>query len=377
MNTKHLLLLSISIIICGCSSARKDEPVRIGYIGPLTGDAVSYGTDTLHAVELAIAEANENGGINGTNIELIAQDGRCNSAEALSAATALLDVYNVDTIIGGNCSTETLAAAVKAESSETVLLAPLSSSPAVTDAGDFVFRMYPSGKLIGKIYAKYFEDNGYKNIAILSEDTDFCRGLTNAVKADLPEGANAVFFEAVKPGTKDFRSLISRMQSIEDVDVVMIAMQSDSAIAESYMQLREINEDVPVIANDLAESFSMAEIAGESLDGMDIIAVASPIPDHARTEHFMQSFVNKYGLPMQNYSNPALAYDATSLIISIMTEVGTDGEAMRDALYNLEGFDGIMGNISFDDNGDVIGVDYGLKQWKGAVVEDVSRIPIN
>ena len=46
--------------------------IKVGWVGPLTGDAASVGQDALKAAQLAVEEVNAAGGVNGRNYELIA-----------------------------------------------------------------------------------------------------------------------------------------------------------------------------------------------------------------------------------------------------------------------------------------------------------------
>ena len=147
---KRLLvpLFALGILLSACSPSDDGTgPIKIGFIGPLTGEASPYGVDTLNGAKLAVDEINEAGGVNGRMIEIIAEDGRCTGTDAASAAQKLVNVDKVVAIVGGQCSGETLAAAPIAESAKVVMISPVSSSPDVTAAGDFIFRDYPSDGL--------------------------------------------------------------------------------------------------------------------------------------------------------------------------------------------------------------------------------------
>lgn len=145
MNKRFALLLCI-LTLSACQLYDR-EPIKIGYIGPLTGEASSYGIDTINGVKLAIEEVNEAGGIKGRPVTLLIEDTRCIGIEAAGAARKLIHVDKVSAIIGGQCSGETLAAAPIAEQAQIPMISPVSSSPEVTSAGDFIFRVYPSDAL--------------------------------------------------------------------------------------------------------------------------------------------------------------------------------------------------------------------------------------
>ena len=91
------------------SAQQTEGPIKIGFIGPLTGDVASLGENALIAAQLAVDEINANGGINDRTVELIAEDGSCSGKEASSAAQKLISIDKVVGIIGGLCSSESSA----------------------------------------------------------------------------------------------------------------------------------------------------------------------------------------------------------------------------------------------------------------------------
>src|SRR5438309_1367757 len=92
-----------------------NEPIKIGFIGPLTGDGAVYGEPYRNMVVMAVEEINKAGGVDGKSIEVVYEDGKCNGKDGANAAQKLVNVDKVQVIIGGVCSSETLAAVPVAE----------------------------------------------------------------------------------------------------------------------------------------------------------------------------------------------------------------------------------------------------------------------
>src|SRR3989344_5758192 len=153
MKNKLILILAILglifIIACG-----NKENIRIGFIGPLSGDVASIGQSVKAAIELGVEEVNQAGGINGQPLEVIYEDGKCGPKDSTDAANKLINIDKVPVIIGGGCSSETLAAAPIAETSKVTLLSYCSSNPKITESGDYIFRTYPSDAFQGKVAAE-------------------------------------------------------------------------------------------------------------------------------------------------------------------------------------------------------------------------------
>ena len=66
-----------------------DETIKIGFIGPLTGDAAFIGLADERAAEIAIDDINHAGGIRGRKIQIIAEDGRYNGKDAAGLIPAV------------------------------------------------------------------------------------------------------------------------------------------------------------------------------------------------------------------------------------------------------------------------------------------------
>ena len=86
-------LATLLLIACG-----PQEPIRIGFIGELTGNSADLGEAGRNGAMLAIEQANQSGGINGRPIELLARDTGSTPATAISSAKELLDARVVAVI---------------------------------------------------------------------------------------------------------------------------------------------------------------------------------------------------------------------------------------------------------------------------------------
>lgn len=368
-----LLASLATLALTACVPAGPQGPIKLGYIGPLTGDAASYGNDTLNAARMKVEEVNAMGGIKGRQVELIAEDGRCNGADAASAAQKLVNVDKVVAIVGGQCSSETLAAAPIVEAAQIVLLSPVSSSPAVADAGDFTFRVMPGDNHKAVVTARYLEREKFEKLALLSENTDYATGLRDALVQAFGTD-KVVFNETVDPGTKDFRSLMTRLQEVA-FDVFFPNAQSDSVAAAMVQQFREAGFTQKIVSQDVADSANLGKIAPEAVEGMRLVNTSNTLGEGG-PDSFAARFRAKFGPAQSSQSFATLAYDAAGILLDAIETVGTDGVAMRDELYALPGYDGAAGVLSFDAQGEVEGVGYALKEFRNGEIVELEAIAI-
>lgn len=363
-------VLSMTLVACQSGGSAENEPIKIGYIGPLTGDAAPYGVDTLNGTKLKIDEINAAGGIDGKQLQLIAEDGRCTGVDAATAAQKLINIDGVAAIVGGQCSGETLGAAPIAETAGVVMVSPISSSPDVSTAGDFIFRDYPSDALKTQAMATYFDEQGFESIAMITENTDFATAFRNALTESLGEDA-IVFDEVVEPNTKDYRTLVTRMQDLE-FDVFFPNGQTSATIGSMLQQIREQGFDQLAVSHDVAQDKSLLEIAPEATEGLQAINV----PAVDATSEFGQKFIAEFGDAQAALAFAAHAYDAAGVLAEAMQQVGTDGAAIRDYLYGVT-YNGTVGEFGFDENGDVTGIPYVLWEVQNGEYVAVDNIPVN
>jgi branched-chain amino acid transport system substrate-binding protein len=121
-------------------------------------------------------EINKAGGIDGKRLQIIFEDGKCTSKDALSAANKLIQVDKVKVILGGHCTPESVAIAPVAEKNKIVMLAGITSTPLLSSAGEYVFRTTSVSTVQSTILAEIAVNKlGGKKFAVIYEQSDFAR----------------------------------------------------------------------------------------------------------------------------------------------------------------------------------------------------------
>ena len=347
------------------SGSISDEgPIVIGSILPLTGDAASIGQNTQTAIELAVEHINDAGGIDGRNLEVIFEDGKCTAQQAANAAQKLVNVDQVPVIIGGLCSSETLAAAPIAEDGKTVMFSMCSSSPDVTDAGDFIFRDYPSDAFQGSKAAEIaLEKLGAKKAAVLYCLSDWCVGIRDVFRKDFPSvGGEIVAEEAYEQTAKDLRTQLTKIKEAEP-DLIYFVGYTEASIV-GLKQAKELGIEAQMLGADAWDDRTIHEQAGDAAEGIVYIHPYAPL-----TDKFKAAMEAKTGSSELTICSPQ-AYDAVNIVAGIMKRVGAEGERVKDELYKVKDYQGVSGPITIDENGDLSTANYAVKIVKnGEAVE--------
>lgn len=347
-------------------SQQPQETIKIGFIGPLSGDAASFGQTERNAVDMALAEINSAGGINGRKIEVIYEDGKCSGKESSTAAQKLVDVDKVKIILGGTCSGETLAIAPITEKNKVVLFSAMSSNPAITDAGDYIFRTSPSDTETGRFSADKMIKK-YRKAAILSENTDYAQGVRKIFKEKFAEmGGTLVADEVFNQGERDFRSQILKIKDASP-DAILFVPQSGTTQGLGIKQMRELGMDKQVYT--IVATADAVDIAGSAMEGTIIVDVPQ-LPDKGKT--VIDRYREMYRQDPANEWEAGARYDSVFIIANALRKCGEDTECVKDFLYRMDWYTGSIGRYKFDSNGDVLGIVYALKVVKGGKFEIIN-----
>ncbi len=354
-------------VIKGPSAPEETGPIQIGFIGPLTGDAVTYGEPVSNAIKLAVDEVNKSGGVNGRMIEVIYEDGKCSGKDAVNAAQKLVNVDKVKIIIS-LCSGETLSILPITEPADVLVLSPLASSPDLTGAGDFFFRNNPSDADGGKVLAELISKK-YKRVAIISEQTDYAQALSRVfVKSFESLGGEVVANENFAPETSDFRSMLTKIKE-ENPEIILINPQTEIAGGTIVKQIKELGITVPLYGTIAMAGSKALEIAGTNAEGMLLVDAPGLSPNNPKAVKFLENYKAKYGEPTLEFYLGA-AYDDIFILAQSISKVGTDTEKLRDYLNEMINYNGVIGTYEFDKNGDLAGIEYVVKKIQdGKAVE--------
>ena len=183
-----------------------DATFKIGGIGPVTGAAAIYGQAVKNATELAINEVNEDGGINGYQVEFKFEDDENDAEKTLNAYNALKD-WGMNVLVGTVTSTPCVAVANETAADNMFQLTP-SGSATECVANPNVFRVCFSDPNQGTAAAQYIGEHKLATkVAIIYDSSDvYSSGITQNFTAEAAnQGIEIVSSEAfTADNNKDF-----------------------------------------------------------------------------------------------------------------------------------------------------------------------------
>lgn len=334
------------LLVSGCGETTS-KTVEIGAILPLTGDGAKYGEEARNGIELALEE------IGKDKMRVVYEDDLGTSSGAVSAFNKLTATNKVPAIIGPMYSSTALAIAPLAERKQVVVLSPSASSPALTTAGDYFFRNWPSDIFEGGEMARYArKELGLTRVAILAVNLDYGAGLTNVFRIIFEaEGGTVTTVESYDQGATDFRTQLTKIVATNPEAVYLPGYYAEIGLA--LRQARELGIRTRFFSSVGFDNPKVLEIAGNAAEG---VVFARPYYDPESSDpivkNFVSSFTKKYRSPPGVYA--AHAYEALRIMHKAIESGGKTADDIKRALYQIKDFSGVTGLTTFDNNGDVI-----------------------
>ena len=323
---------------------------KLGTAGPRTGAVAVYGLAVTNAARLAVDDWNKE---HGTNIEMIYEDTQANETQALNIYNKFVSDDKVTAIIGGTISSESIAIAGASSDTGVPIISPSATAAAFTDDnGSNVFRACYTDPQQAQLVADFAIDTlGVKKAAILyNMSDDYSTGLEESFKKEFEaKGGTVVISESYPADTVDFRTQLTKISG-EDFDVLFVPnyYQDDFNISQ---QARELGITAQILGCDGWDG--VLSVAGNNASVIEgAIFINQYSPDMESVQDIMASYREVYNEEINSFG--INAYDATMLVLSAIEKAGSlKAEDINKEIASME-YQGILGSIKFDDNGDPI-----------------------
>lgn len=347
------LLVFAGLIAGVIACSRAPETIRVGVLVPLTGGAASYGENARKGAELALKDFSAKHP--DLHVELRVEDSRGEAAVGNRAATKLMDIDRVVAIMGDVTSGVTLAVAPQANERRIPLVSPGASSPNITDAGEYVFRTWPSDVFEADTMVRYIAGRRIGKLAILRINNEYGAAMEAAIRAKLrtlPAPVTVVAGETFEQGAREMRAQALHIKDARPEGIYFIGFPEAAVVfARGYS---EAGLRVPVFATSAFEDPQVPRDSGGALDGT---VYTKPQSNSPRIEAFRTAYRAAYGQDPGVVADTA--YDATMLILEAIVATTSSshpvtGEGIHDHLLHVRDYAGASGVLSFDANGDVL-----------------------
>lgn len=342
----------------GCAIIEKDQTIKIGYSGPMTGDYSQFGIDMSNAMNLAV---NDFGDVQGWKVELAAEDDGGGAEGGAAVANKLVSDQTFVAMAGPAFSGATAAAIPIYEKAGVPMMSPSATNPDLTTKGSAVFNrnaFTDTEQGIGA--ANYlYETLGVKTLALMHDGSDYGQGLAQVVEENFVAlGGEVVAFEAITPGESDYSAPLAAVASAQPEALYFGGYNAEASVLVNQMEQAGL-AGVVFFGGDGIYGKDFLSKIGNNGEGVYSATLVPPGTDPilAFNAAYLAATGTEAGLLSAYTWN---SYDAVGALIAAIKSVAiVEGEtlyiprgALVEAVRTMKDYQGIAGVITCKENGE-------------------------
>jgi len=321
------------------------ETIRIGLFAPSRGPRAADGLSSTRGAELAIAQANAQGGLNGIPFELITRtdDSPWGSAHEVVKLVYEDQVWAIAGAIGGESTHVAQQIITKAH---LPLIGTTTTDASLTQINiPWMFRLMPDDDAIAHTLANHLiQKKGYHSIASIASTAYDHRLRAEAFEKDTARlGVPLALSLRFNPGDRDYSKQLSLIQrSGADAVVIWGGPVEGAALVKALTAFQ-------VFAGPGLDRAEFLRRAGTSAEGLIIVSLCDLGRNDPVLAKFKLDFSAAFGVHPDVVA--AFAYDGIHLVTEAVRKAGLNRAKIRDVLAQTVIFDGVTGEIRFDGSG--------------------------
>jgi branched-chain amino acid transport system substrate-binding protein len=355
MSIRKILVFGVAITLLTAGLVYgAAKPIKVGTVLRLSIGAED-GIPCRRGVEMAVAEVNKAGGINGQPVELIVENEKDSPAAAVNAVQKLLNVNKVVAIIGPMTSGDTMASGKIANDAKVVLISPTATTPKLSGYGAYIYRgtsrIDKQAQVLTDYVAKHWKP---KTVAIFYSNEPYGKGCAGLfTKFFEKHGIKVVATESFMRGSRDFKPQLTKIKAANP-DILFIPGYTPET-APAAAQARQLGMKQKILGVYGDNNPAYIKLAGPAAEGHIIGGEYDVNYNTPKNKAFVKNYeaLVKKNKDPYNIMFAALAYDATSMVLDGMKKNGPTSAGIKKYLDNVKDFNGVTGKLSFNKEHDV------------------------
>lgn len=328
--------------------------VKIGHAAPLTGGIAHLGKDNENGARLAVEEVNKSGlevGGKKVKLELVGEDDAADPKTGTAVAQKLVDA-KVVAVVGHLNSGVSIPASKIYSDAGIVQISPSSTNPDYTKQGfKTTYRVVATDAQQGPALANYAAKTlNAKSVAIVDDATAYGKGLADEFeKTAKAAGVNVVAREATNDKATDFKAILTKIKG-KKPDVIMYGGM-DATGGPFAKQAKELGIGAKIVGGDGVCTDKVAELAGDAVTNIICSEAGLALSRMEQGADFDKRYQARFNAPVQIYA--PFTYDAVMVVVDAMKRANSTEPAAILAEMPKTNYKGVIGNIAFDEKGDM------------------------
>lgn len=329
------------------------EPIKIGLTTALSGQSARAGEAITRGLTIAIEELNAKGGIlGGRKFELIRRDDEATPAKGVIAARELVFKEKVAVLFGGLDTPVSLAIVPIMNQAKVPFIGPWAAGTPITKNGanpNYVFRVSAVDEIVDKAMLQYAQKNfNTKKPGLILINNPWGESNEKGLRAAMTEkNVTPAGIEKFESNDIDVVPQLTRLKEAGADTLFMVGNVGPSA--QVVKSLDRMGWDVPIVSHWGPAGGRFSELAGPNAKKVHFVQTYSFFGKQTPVgEKVMKALMAKYSdIKGPDDVTPAVgvanAYDAMMLAAQAIQIAGsTDGDAIRQAFYKIDKYDGLI-----------------------------------
>ncbi|HEY6799890.1 MAG TPA: ABC transporter substrate-binding protein [Agromyces sp.] len=327
-----------------------EAEVPIAAAFSLTGAAAQYGASQKNALEMAVDDLNEVGGV---TYALTVEDDATDPQQAIQVFDGFIS-DGASVIIGPTLSNTAKQTDPVAQDAGVPVLGVSNTAAGITEIGDYIFRdSLTEDAVIPQTVTAAVEEFGLEKVVVMySNDDAFTESGYQAFAAALEEeGVEIVETLTFSKTDTDFRALLDKAKQ-SNPDALVVSALIEAAVP-LVTQAREIGIEAPIIGGNGFNSPALIDGAGEAAEGVIVGAAWNSASDNEQNVAFIDAYTERFdGAPDQF---AAQAYAGMQIIDeAVRANCSGEREDIKAGLGEITDVPTVLGDVSIDENRDAV-----------------------
>jgi branched-chain amino acid transport system substrate-binding protein len=356
----------------GCVTYASGQPIKFASLLAISGATATLGTDSNNGIKLGMdyLDGNfdaTNGQLLGHDVTLEEEDDGCSKDGGQTGSTKLASDPTIVAVIGTSCSSSALGVAdVNLSAKGVLLVSPSNTAAGLTAEGthqDFYLRTAQNDAIQAKVVADFvFTKLGFTKAATIHDESPYAAGLTGGFKTFFEQlGGTVTSEQAIQSTDTDFKPLLTTIAQTQPQ--LIYAPDFNDACWQMAQQMKQVQglESVPFMGSDGCLASDFFDKGGDAVNGSYL---SGPIPAPGGTTsdlltQYNAAYKSQFGDPTASFNTNS--FDAFNIIVEAIKKVaiqGSDGsvtiprDALKNAIYQTSGYEGITGSLTCIPTGD-------------------------
>jgi branched-chain amino acid transport system substrate-binding protein len=355
--TVTALAVSALMTLGAAGQALAGDSIKVGTFLAVTGPASFLGDPELKTLQMYIEHINTRGGIDGKQVELVHYDSGANPKKAVNFIKRLIKKDDVDVIVGGSASGETLAVMPEVEKEGVPFISLAGSVKIIDPVQKWTFKVPHTDRMAA---AKIFEDmkkRGITKVALISGSGGFGKSGRGQTLELAPEyGMEIVADESYGAKDTDMTAQLTKIRDTDAQAILNFGFGTGPAIVTK--NVRQLGIEVPLYQSHGVASKKFIELAGDAAEGVRLPAAALLVADKLPASDPQRPVLLAYRNMFEPVHGPVStfgghAYDGLMIALEAIDRANSTDKAMvRDEIEKTSGFIGTGGifNMSATDH---------------------------